>query len=67
MVYWDSVQMLERGTTPIPPPGSKTALGAIGGGTIGLVVGGPIGGLVGLLFGGIIGAAAETPLEAREA
>ncbi len=66
MTYWNSVQVLERGTVPIPPPGSKTALGAIGGGTIGLAVGGPVGGFLGLIFGGILGAASEAPREAEE-
>ena len=66
MTYWESIQVSERGTIPIPPPGSKVPLGAIGGGTIGLVVAGPIGGFIGLILGGVIGAAAEAPLEARE-
>jgi len=58
--------MIERGRTPIPPPGSKVPLGAISGATLGLIVGGPVGGFVGLVLGGIVGAAAETPLEAKE-
>lgn len=58
--------MFERGTLPIPRPGSKAPLGAIGGGTIGLALGGPVGGFIGLVLGGIMGAIAEAPLEARE-
>lgn len=67
MTYWEAIHVYERGTVPIPPPGSKVPLGAIGGGTLGLVIAGPIGGLIGAILGGAIGAAAEAPLEAREA
>lgn len=66
MTYWDSVNVVERGNVPIPPPGSKIPLGAIGGGTIGLVIAGPVGGFIGLIIGGVLGAATEAPLEARE-
>ena len=58
---------MERGTVPIPPPGSKVPLGAIGGGTLGLVIAGPVGALIGAVIGGAIGAASEAPLEAGEA
>jgi len=63
---WEIAQVYERGTAPIPPPGSRIPLGAIGGGTLGLVIAGPIGGLIGALIGGMIGVATEAPLEARE-
>jgi RNA polymerase subunit RPABC4/transcription elongation factor Spt4 len=66
LTNWDSIYVIERGAIPIPPPGSKFPLGAIGGGALGLVIGGPIGGLIGLLIGGMIGLAADAPLEARE-
>lgn len=58
--------MLERGTVPIPAPGSKVPLGLVGGGLLGLVLGGPIGGLLGAIAGGVVGAVTEAPLEARE-
>jgi len=67
MTEWVAVQVLERGRAPIPRPGSKAPLAAIGGGTIGLAVGGPVGGLIGFIVGGLIGAAAEAPLKALEA
>jgi hypothetical protein len=63
---WDSIQVLERGVTPFPPPGSKPPLGAVGGAALGLVIGGPIGGILGLVLGGLVGIAAENPLEAEE-
>jgi hypothetical protein len=66
LTYWDRIYVIERGTVPMPPPGSKVPLGAIGGGILGLVIGGAIGGLIGLLIGGAIGRAAEAPLEAKE-
>ncbi|MEM2293613.1 MAG: hypothetical protein QXX41_10100 [Nitrososphaerota archaeon] len=66
LTNWASIHVIERGTIPIPPPGSKVPLGAIGGGTLGLVIGGPAGGLIGLLIGGVIGLITEAPLEAKE-
>jgi len=66
LTCWDIIQVVERGAVPIPPPGSKVPLGAVGGGTLGLVIAGPIGGLIGAIMGGVIGVAAEAPLEARE-
>jgi len=66
LTAWETIQVYERGTAPIPPPGSKIPLGAIGGGAIGLVIAGPIGGLIGALVGGMVGVAAEAPLKARE-
>lgn len=66
MTYWETVEVYKRGTVPIPAPGSRTPLGAIGGGLLGLVIGGPVGALLGAIAGGAIGAAAEAILEARE-
>jgi hypothetical protein len=66
MTHWNYVNVIRRGDVPIPRPGSKAPLGAIGGGTLGLAIGGPVGGLVGLLLGGVIGAVADAPIEAKE-
>jgi len=63
---WEGVQVDERGTVPIPAPGSRAPLGAIGGGLLGLALGGPVGGLIGAIIGGAIGVAAEVILEAAE-
>jgi hypothetical protein len=63
---WQTVQILERRTIPIPAPGSRAPLGAIGGGLLGLALGGPLGGLIGFLIGGAAGVAAEAVIEARE-
>lgn len=63
---WEAVQVYERGTVPIPAPGSRAPLGVVGGGLLGLALGGPVGALLGALIGGVAGAVAEVPLEARE-
>lgn len=64
--YWNIVEVVIRGTVPVPTPGSRIPLGAIGGGLLGLVLAGPPGAIVGALLGAVTGAAAEGVLEARE-
>jgi ribosomal protein S27E len=66
LVSWTAIQVVERGNVPVPAPGSKIALGAVGGGALGLVMGGPVGGVIGVLVGLVIGAATEAPIEAGE-
>ena len=67
MTYTYDVRAVEVGTVPVPAPGTRGPLGAIGGGLLGLALGGPLGGLIGLLIGGAAGAASDTAIEAMEA
>lgn len=67
VTYTDDVRTVEVGTVPIPTPGTRCPLGAIGGGLLGLALGGPLGGLIGFLIGGAAGAVSDATAEAREA
>jgi hypothetical protein len=60
------MSVFERGQIPVPAPGSRPAVGAIGGLVVGGLIGGPIGALLGMLAGGAVGASVEE-LEALEA
>jgi hypothetical protein len=60
------IVVMERGQIPTPAPGSKPALGAVGGLIVGGLIAGPIGALLGILAGATIGASVEE-LEALEA
>lgn len=66
MTYTQDVRTIEVGTVPVPAPGARGPLGAIGGGLLGLALGGPLGGLIGLLLGGAAGVVSDATVEARE-
>lgn len=68
ILYLDSfgnIQISQRGRVPVPPPGSRPAVGAVGGALLGSAIGGPLGALVGFLAGAALGSSAEN-MEARD-